>query len=93
MTFNLLSEQLTEFDPEPERSKRASLLVLHNACQTLWESGEGKRTKDLSAIDGVEIFMGLTRQILLGCEHLVLQGRVWNFRWRQEASIAPLGGW
>jgi hypothetical protein len=83
---------LTEFDPEPERSKRASLLVLHNACQTLWESGEGKRTKDLSAIDGVEIFMGLTRQILLGCEHLVLQGRVWNFRWRQDAAVAPLGG-
>jgi len=92
MTFNLPSEQLTEFDPEPERSKRASLLVLHNACQTLWESGEGKRTKDLSAIDGVEIFMGLTRQILLGCEYLVLQGRVWNFRWRQDAAVAPLGG-
>jgi len=92
MTFNLPSEQLTEFDPESERSKRAHLLVLHNAFQALWDAGEGKRTKDLSVVDGVEIFMGLTRQILLGCEHLVLQGRVWNFRWRQDAAIAPLGG-
>ena len=92
MTFNLPSEQLGEFDPEPERSNRASLIVLHSACQALWEAVEGKRTKDLSIVDGVEVFIGLTRQILLGCEHLVLQGRVWNFRWRQDAAIAPLGG-
>jgi len=92
MTFNLPSEQATEFDPESERSRRAHLLVLHNAFQALWEASEGKRTRDLSVINGIEIFMGLTRKILLECRHLVLQGRVWNFRWRQDASVAPLGG-
>ncbi len=92
MTFNLNSEQLTEFDPESERKKRMDLLVLNNAFQALWESEEGKRTNELSFLNGVQIFLGLTRHILFNCEHLVLQGRVWNFRWRQGATSAPLGG-
>ncbi|MGQ9727241.1 MAG: hypothetical protein ACUVSC_01810 [Candidatus Fervidibacter sp.] len=92
MTAELHSEQATGFDPDPERRKRAGLLVLHNAIQALWNEGEGKRTKDLSVIDGFEIFIGLTRQILFKCEHLVLQRKIWDFRWRQEAKSAPLGG-
>lgn len=92
MTAGLHSEQATGFDPDSERRKRSDLLVLHNAIQALWNEGEGKRTKDLSVIDGLEIFIGLTRQILFKCEHLVLQRKAWNFRWRQEAKSAPLGG-
>jgi len=92
MTVNLNSEQLTEFDPESERRKRTNLLVLHNAFQALWDSWEGKRTNELSVLNGVQIFLGLTRHILFSCEHLVLQGRNWNFRWRHEATSAPLGG-
>lgn len=92
MNFTVPLERTGGFDPDSERSRRAHLLVLHNAFQALWSSEEGKRTKDLSIVEGVEIFMGLTRQILFNCEHLILQGRVWNFRWRQEAAIAPLGG-
>ncbi len=92
MTVNLNSEQLTEFDPETERKKRTDLLVLHNAFQALWGSEEGKRTNELSVLNGVQVFLGLTRHILFSCEHLVLQGRNWNFRWRQGAASAPLGG-
>lgn len=92
MTVNLNSVQPTEFDPESEREKRMNLLVLHNAFQALWESGEGRRTNELSVLEGVRIFLGLTRHILFNCEHLVLQGRTWNFRWRQGAATAPLGG-
>lgn len=92
MTAGLHSEQATGFDPDSERRKRSDLLVLHNAIQALWNEGEGKRTKDLSVIDGLEIFIGLTRQILFKCEHLVLQRKAWDFRWRQEAKSAPLGG-
>ncbi|MFN3421890.1 MAG: hypothetical protein ACK40X_09235, partial [Armatimonadota bacterium] len=92
MTVNLNSEQLTEFDPESEKRKRANLLVLHNAFQVLWESEGGKRTSELSVLDGVQIFLGLTRHILFDCEHLVLQGKVWDFKWRQGATSAPLGG-
>ncbi len=92
MTINLNAEQTTDFDIESEIEKRAQLLVLNNAFQALWETPKGKRTSELSFVNGVEIFLGLTRKILMGCEHLVFQGRVWNFRWRQEASVAPLGG-
>lgn len=92
MTLNLNSEQLTEFAPESERKKRANLLVLHNVFQALWESEGGKRTSELSVLDGVQIFLGLTRHILFNCEHLILLGKVWNFKWRQEAISAPLGG-
>lgn len=92
MTINLNSEQTIEFDINSEREKRARLLLLNSAFQALWNSPEGKRTSDLSFVDGTQIFLGLTRQILLGCQHLVLQGKFWNFRWRQEAATAPLGG-
>ncbi|MCX7642490.1 MAG: hypothetical protein N2116_01595, partial [Armatimonadetes bacterium] len=92
MTVNLNSEQLTEFDPESERRKRTDLIVLHNAFQALWGSEEGKRANELSTLDGLQIFLGLTRHILFSCEHLVLQGRTWNFKWRQGATSAPLGG-
>ncbi|MCS7187590.1 MAG: hypothetical protein N3B10_04070 [Armatimonadetes bacterium] len=92
MTVNLNSEQLTEFEPESERRKRTDLLVLHNAFKALWESEVGKRTNELSVLDGVQVFLGLVRHILFNCEHLVLQGRNWNFKWRQGANSAPLGG-
>ncbi|MCS7264836.1 MAG: hypothetical protein NZ805_08395 [Armatimonadetes bacterium] len=92
MTVKLNSEQTTEFDIESEKEKRARLLLLNSAFQALWNNPKGKRTSELSFVNGTQIFLGLTRQILMNCQHLVLQGRVWNFRWRQEASAAPLVG-
>jgi len=92
MAFDLGEEKTVKFDIETEREKRARFFLLHNVFQVLWDSPQGKRTSELSFVDGTQIFLGLTRQILLECEHLVLQGKIWNFKWRQEATLTPLSG-
>jgi len=92
MAVEVGAEQDTRFDPEVLRRERAPLLVLHNAFQALWEAPQGKRTQELATVEGRPLFLGLVRHTLSNCEHLVLQGRFWNFRWRQTAATAPLGG-
>lgn len=86
---NLMSE---EFDLASERKERARLLIVHNVIQRLWQSGQPMRTSELASFDGVQLFLGLVRQTLFDCEHLISLGRHWDFRWRQGAATAPLSG-
>lgn len=92
MAEGLNAWQAAGFDPEAERRERAKLLVIHQAAQVLWRQPTPVRTTELTQLDGTTLFLGLVRRILRECEYLVLLGRRWDFRWRQEALIAPLGG-
>ncbi len=91
MTVSLPPEQEAGFDPDAERKARAHLLVWHWAFQALWNATEGKRTLELLPPDAPALPLGFVRRMLLDCEYLMLRGRRWDFRWRQEAT-APLGG-
>ena len=87
-----IERQALGFEPEEERRKRAKLLVIHQAVQSLWTASAPIRTTELTVVDGKELFWGLVRRILRECELLILLGRRWDFRWRHEAATAPLGG-
>ncbi len=92
MTEGLNTPSETGFDPAAEQKERAKLLVIHHAVQTLWQAGQPLRTADLTALDGLNLFLGLVRQTLFQCEHFVPLGRRWDLRWRQGVTTAPLGG-
>jgi len=84
--------QASGFEPEEERRARAKLLVIHQTVQALWNASAPIRTTELTRVNGTELFLGLVRRILRECDLLILLGRRWDFRWRREAAMAPLGG-